>query len=287
MLRSTLKSSVELLRPVQWLKNLMLFFPPFLGGTLPAVLMRPSWLLPFICFCLASSATYIFNDLNDRRNDLNHPEKRLRPLPSGRISIPAATLLMLLCGCIAPALAWTVSGRFCMLLVAYVVVSAAYSLKLKEYPVMDIFCISAGFLLRLESGGAAYGVVVSEWLFLSVFFLALFLSAGKRLAEKSSLGSGAGAHRKVLTAYPDGVLEGSMYLAGSAALVTYTMYVITRHSSLLRATVPLCCFGLLRYLLQVRSGKNGDPTLTLTGDPVMLAVGTAWAVLTGCGIYGQ
>ena len=150
---------------------------------------------------------------------------------------------------------------------------------------MDIFCISACFLLRLEAGGSAFTIVISEWLFLSVFLLALFLSTGKRLSEKTCLGAAAVMHRKSLNAYPEGFLDGVMYMTGAAVLVTYTMYVISRHSTLLIYTVPLCSFGLLRYILRIRCGKGGDPTESLLKDVPLLIVGVVWAVMVGWGIY--
>lgn len=283
---SALRGYLKLLRPTQWLKNLMIFFPPFLGGTFFSSVVRPAALIPFVSFCLASSATYILNDLLDVENDRNHPEKRLRPLPSGRISPLSARALALVLALAATALAWKVSTPFLVFLLLYGAVSCAYSVKLKEYALVDIFCISAGFLLRLEAGGAAFGVTISEWLFLSVFLLAVFLSTGKRLSEKNRLGGGAVSHRKALVAYPEGFLDGTMYMTGGAVLVTYTLYVITRHSAVLLYTVPLCCFGLLRYILRVQSGKGGDPTESLTKDLPLFIVGLAWAVMVGWGVYG-
>ncbi|WP_240732220.1 decaprenyl-phosphate phosphoribosyltransferase [Geobacter sp. FeAm09] len=259
--------------------------PLFSGGTFFLSVACPAALLPFASFCLASSATYILNDLLDREHDRNHPEKRLRPLPSGLISPRSARALALALALAAMVLAWQVSGAFLLLVLLYGGVSSAYSIRLKEYALVDIFCIAAGFLLRLEAGGAAFGVTISEWLFLSVFLLAVFLGTGKRLSEKNRLGRSAASHRKALVAYPEGFLDGTMYMTGAAVLVTYTLYVISRHSSLLLYTVPLCCFGLLRYILRVQSGKGGDPTESLTKDLPLFIVGLAWAVMVGWGIY--
>jgi 4-hydroxybenzoate polyprenyltransferase len=172
------------------------------------------------------------------------------------------------------------------MLATYLTISLAYSFVLKNYPVIDLFCISSGFIIRLMAGGALFSVTVSEWLFLSVLLLSLFLSSGKRLGEKSMLGNSAGKHRKVLLAYPDGYLEGILLLTGSAVLVTYSMYVVNRHSLLLLATVPLCCFGLMRYIFRVKSGDGGDPTESLTKDIPLLLTGILWASMIGWGIYG-
>jgi 4-hydroxybenzoate polyprenyltransferase len=286
MIFARLRPYLTLLRPVQWLKNLMIFFPPFLGGTL-SVCLQPQALIPLSAFCLVSSATYIFNDILDQDNDRHHPEKRKRPLPAGVVTVSSAWMLaaaLLTAGAIS---AWSVSPRFVLFLSAYLLVSVAYSLKCKNIPLVDIFCISAGFLLRLEAGGVAFGVKISEWLFLSVFLLSIFLSTGKRLSEQLHLGDAAVRHRKALAAYPKGFLDGVMFMTGGSVLVTYTLYVISRHSALLIYSVPLCCFGLLRFMLRLRSGKGGDPTESLTRDLPLLITGFLWVAMVGWGIYGR
>ncbi len=274
------------LRPHQWLKNLILFFPPFLGGTLYSILFTSNVLVPFVAFCSISSSTYILNDIFDRNIDRSHPEKCKRPIASGRIPVSTAYLFVfaLLGGSMI--LALHVSSVFLFIVATYFVISLAYTIKIKEIVLADIFCISAGFLLRLQAGGVAYNVTVSEWLFLSVFLLSVFLSSGKRLAEKQRLGETAHNHRKALVAYPEGFLEGVMYTTGSAVLVTYTMYVLSRHSSLLLYTVPICCYGLLRYMLRVQSGKGGDPTESLLKDMSLLITGIVWVLMVSWGIYG-
>jgi 4-hydroxybenzoate polyprenyltransferase len=277
--------SLQLFRPIQWLKNLMLFFPPFLGGALlhPGLLVKG--VLPFVSFCLASSSGYIVNDVLDRHHDAKHPLKKHRPISSGAISPRAALLLALLCLAFSLLLACCVSVTFSLILLAYVGISVCYSLKLKELPIVDLFCISSGFLLRLEAGGEAFHIAISEWLFLSVFLLAIFLATGKRLGEKYRLGDKAGGHRKSLLSYPDGFLQGTMYMTGGAVLVTYTQYVILRHA--LIYTVPLCCFGLLRFILRVQAGQGGDPTESLLEDAPLFVVGLLWAIMVGWGIYAD
>jgi decaprenyl-phosphate phosphoribosyltransferase len=274
---------LRVLRPAQWLKNLMLFFPPFLGGAMlqPGILSRG--VVPFCAFCLASSATYLLNDVLDRHNDAQHPRKKNRPVACGTVS-PRAALVMAggLLG-VSLVLALGVSGTFFLILLCYLVISTCYSLKLKELPLLDLFCIASGFLLRLEAGGEAFHIVISEWLFLSVFLLAVFLATGKRLGEKNSLGEGAGGHRKALLAYPEGFLQGTMYMTGGAVLVTYTQYVIIRHAMIY--TVPLCCFGLLRFIMRVQAGQGGDPTESLLKDAPLFIVGLLWAAMIGWSVY--
>lgn len=240
---------------------------------------------PFTAFCMASSSTYIINDVFDAKNDSLHPTKRMRPIPAGEISKSSAFLLatFILLGSIS--LGYAVSGTFLWFIVLYLGVSIAYSMKLKDYPVVDLFCISAGFLFRLLAGGVAFGVIISEWLFLSVFLLAIFLSTGKRLSELGALGTDAGNHRMSLKLYPPTFLEGTMYMTGGAVLVTYTMYVIDHH--VLIYTVPLCAFGLLRYIFRVKLGLGGDPTDSLLKDGQLFTVGLLWVIMVGFGIYGR
>jgi 4-hydroxybenzoate polyprenyltransferase len=276
---------IRLLRPHQWIKNLMIFFPPFLGGTLLLPGIPYEGVVPFLSFCLVSSANYVLNDLRDRVSDSHHPVKKHRPLASGRISTQAALALLVALLFCSSVLASTVSVPFALILLGYLVIAVGYSFWFKHVPVADLFCISAGFLLRLQAGGVVFGIIISEWLYLSVFLLSVFLSTGKRLAEKAVLGCEGGNHRKALRRYPPGFLEGTMYMTGSCVLVTYAMYVVSRGS--LVYTVPLCCFGLLRYMFRIKSGQSGDPTESLIRDPLLFVVGFLWTVMVGWGIYGH
>jgi len=272
-----------MLRPSQWLKNLMIFFPPFLAGQmlLPGIVSRG--MVPFGAFCLVSSAGYIFNDLLDRNRDVYHPHKCLRPIPSGVVSVSEAGVLSALLLISGLVLSGFISTGFLLMLVGYAAISTSYSIMLKSVPVVDIFCISAGFLIRLQAGGDLFQVPISPWLFLTVFLLAIFLSTGKRVGESRSLGNMAGKHRASLAHYPPGFLDGTMYMTGAAVLVTYAMYTLNKQ--MLIYSVPLCLFGLLRYMFRVSSGKCGDPTESLLKDWSLFVVGLLWVLMVVWSIY--
>lgn len=274
---------IKIFRPTHWVKNLMLLFPPFLDGKILSPGLLGVAFLPLVSFCLASSATYIFNDIVDRKRDTLHPKKRQRPIASGAIPLSVAWVLAAVSAVLSCVIAAMVSSLFILLTLLYLVISILYTLCLKQLPVVDIFCIAAGFILRLEAGGAAFGIEISEWLFLTVFLLAVFLSTGKRIYEKSLLGDVAGDHRSALNSYPHGFLEGVLYLSGSAVLVTYAMYVIARPSLLY--TVPLCCFGLLRFMFRVMAGEGGDPTESLLHDRQLFTVSLLWVLMLGYSVY--
>ncbi len=273
-----------MLRPRQWSKNLILFFPPFLSGSLFSSTEIPlRGLLPFVSFCFVSSAMYVANDLKDIDKDLLHPVKRLRPLPSGMVSERAAVIMAIILGVAGLGAAFLWAQPLIPYLLLYGIVTMAYTTWLKNVPVVDLFCISCGFLIRLQAGGAIFTVEISEWLFLSVFFLSLFLSAGKRLSEQNLLGADAAGHRTSLDGYPEGTLSGMLYVTAATVLVTYTMYTLA-HPQLVY-TVPLCAFGLFRYIMRVSGGGSGDPTECLFKDFPLRCVSILWALLVWWSIY--
>lgn len=274
---------LRMMRPAQWLKNLMVFFPPLLAGQLlsPTVLGRGIPLL--VAFCMISSAGYILNDLLDRERDRHHPTKRSRPLASGRVGQRSALAWSLALYAVGFSIGWFAARQLVVFLAAYAAVALLYSVVLKHLPIIDLFGISAGFLIRLHAGGELFRIEISPWLFLTVFLLSIFLSTGKRLSEFQTLGDSAGDHRASLLCYPDGFLAGTMYMTGAAVLVTYAMYALHKPSLVL--SVPLCLFGLLRFIFRVNSGKGGDPTEALLKDWQLFLVGLAWLGIIVWSIY--
>ena len=274
---------LKILRPQQWIKNLILLFPPFFGGVIQETEVIRKSLFAVVVFCLASSATYVVNDLLDAEKDLMHPTKKNRPIPSGALSPANAWLLAAVLLALSLLGGYWISSIFLFILLGYIVLFGAYSFTLKDIIIVDIFCVAAGFLLRLQAGSEASAIPVSEWLFLTVFLLAVFLSAGKRMSEKHVLGEEAHDHRPSLADYEIDFLNGIVFITASAVLVTYTIYVLARPS--LVYTVPLCCYGLFRYIFRIQKGHNGDPTISLLCDRHLLFVGVAWLLMIGAGIY--
>lgn len=275
---------LKLTRPLQWLKNLMLFFPPFLSGSLLSIKSSAvSALTVFIAFCSVASALYIINDICDAERDAAHPAKRLRPIPSGDVSRRSAIILAIILAASGLLISIVLVPKILVYILLYATVTICYSLWLKNIPVVDLFCICSGFIIRLLAGGLVFNVEISEWLLLTVFFLSLFLSSGKRLAEQNMLGATSADHRASLGGYPEGVLDAILNVSAATVLVTYTMYSLA-HPRLLY-TVPLCTFGLFRYIVRVKNGSSGDPTESLLKDVPLLCVSIAWVLLVGSGLY--
>jgi len=280
-----LLSIIKLLRPNQWIKNLLLMFPLFFAGKLFDTHLRSNVIPAFISFSLAASCCYIINDIIDRDTDKNHESKRNRAIARGDISIPLALILAFSLYLISMLIASTVSRRFEGFLIIYLLVSCAYTFYFKNVVLVDIFFITFGFIIRLLSGGEAFRISVTSWLFLTVFLVSLMLGAGKRLGELVSLGDDAHKHRKNLIHYSHSFLEGLLWFSAAAAMVTYALYTVERENDLFY-TVPLAAFGLIRYIYIVKQGR-GDPTEALLFDKQILGVGVLWACLIGLIIYAK
>ena len=274
---------IRILRPHQWLKNLLLLFPPFFAGKMTDPQALHVVLPVLASFSLAASCMYIINDIRDADVDRNHSVKRNRGIAHGDISVPLALVLAASLYVIAMFISSSVSRTFQGWLILYLIISFIYTLFFKDLVIVDIFFITAGFLIRVLAGGEAFNIPVTNWLFLTVFSVSLLLAAGKRLGELISLGDKASKHRKSLMHYSPSYLEGIMWFSASAALVTYALYTIG-HKNGLFYTVPVAAFGLLRYNYIVKQGQ-GDPTEALIKDGQIMLVGILWVAMMGIIIY--
>lgn len=272
---------VKLTRPKQWIKNGFVLAPLVFSGEFLDVTAISHALLAVLLFCLASSATYIVNDMRDIERDRRHPKKsRTRPLASGVVSVPAALVLLgVLYACLV--WGWFVAPKVVMVIAAYMLLNLAYTFVLKHQPVVDIFTIAIGFVLRVYAGAMALNVPVSSWMFITTLCLALYLAAVKRRQELSQSGIDG---RKVLEKYSVSLIDRYAEMSATGALLFYSMFVMSAKPELV-ITVPLVLFGLFRYWYVVEALDGGEsPTDALLADwqlllTVMLWVGTcAWAL---------
>ncbi len=270
-------SLLALMRPHQWLKNVFVF---------AGLVFSQSWhdtdrvvqvLAAFGVFCLFSSAVYIVNDWRDRESDALHPTKRLRPLASGAIGPGAAFTLAALLLASGIALGW---GNHVLLGLAglYIASNVAYSWRLKRVPVVDVFIIALGFMLRLLAGTAGVGIAPSRWLILTGIFAALFLGFSKRRAETFHA---AASQRAVLEHYPPALLDVYVAVTMTATLMTYSLFATSpesqaQHGERLVYTVPIVIFGMLRYAHQVHRGRGEDVARDLLRDPWIVVALLAW-----------
>lgn len=280
--KTLLADLVTLVRPRQWSKNAVIVPLALLDAPHWSVVAfaRVGWAVAL--FTLAASMVYVVNDIVDRHRDAEHPDKRHRPLACGRVGVRlgcayAGLLGLLLAGGVAVQpvpLGWPAVG--------YVALNLAYTARLKHLPVVDVFVVAGGFLLRLVAGGLAAGSGVSGWLTISVLALCLLLLLGKRRTE--ILASSA-AHRPALRGYTAQLTEYLILLSAGLAGVAFLLYLRTEApvggyaTAAMLLSAPFALFCLFRYLQNLLSGHSGgDPATALFGDPVLVISGLLWMI---------
>ncbi len=261
---------ITLMRPKQWVKNGFVLAPLFFSGEFLEPNAAIHALLAMIMFCVGSSATYVINDLHDIERDRLHPKKsKTRPLAAGVVSVPAALILLVtlysLLFC-----AWFIAPKVVIVIASYLILNVAYTFVLKHLPVVDIFTIAIGFVLRVYAGAMALGVPVSSWMFITTLCLALYLAAVKRRQELSQSGTEG---RKVLKKYSVSLVDRYAEMSATGALLFYSMFVMSAKPDLV-ITIPLVLFGLFRYWFVVEALDGGEsPTDALFADwPLLLTV---------------
>ena len=264
---------VRLMRPKQWVKNAFVFAPLLFSGLFTDMLSVQHTVSAFIVFCLASSATYVLNDYNDIENDRKHPVKsKTRPLASREVSKPQARFLMVvLYGAVA--LSALVYPKVVAVITAYLLLNVAYTFYLKHQPVLDIFTIATGFVLRVYAGAVSLDVPLSSWMFITTLSLALFLAAIKRRQELVKSGNKA---RSVLQYYTVELVDKYAEMSATCAILFYSLFVISDKPDMVY-TIPFVLFGLYRYWFIVESKNYGEsPTDALFADKLLQLTILGW-----------
>ena len=264
---------LRLMRPRQWVKNSFVLAPLVFAGAFVDRYAVQQALLAMVLFCVASSAVYIVNDIKDIERDRCHPKKsRARPLAAGVVSIPAALGLLATLYCLL-IWGWFVQPAVVLVISGYVALNLAYSFVLKNQPVLDIFTVAFGFVLRVYAGAQSLAVPVSSWMFVTTLCLALYLAAIKRRQELGQRGSEG---RDVLERYTVALVDRYAEMAATGALVFYSMFVMSAQPDLV-ITVPVVLFGLFRYWYVVEKLEGGEsPTDALLSDGPLLATVAVW-----------
>jgi 4-hydroxybenzoate polyprenyltransferase len=273
----------QLLRPRHWVKNAFVLAGLLFGTAWGDAALVAAALLATAAFCLASSAVYAFNDALDAPRDREHPEKRHRPVARGAITPRAAQVIGGLLAAAALGIGLWADARVAALVAAYIALNAAYSLGLKHVPVLDVFIIAAGFMLRLLAGTWGIGIEPSRWLLACGFLLTLFLGFAKRRAELDRLADDAGLHRAVLEAYTLAFLDRAVFACALGMVVTYALYTVAETTVALHGTerliwsLPWVLLGTFRYLFRLHyRGGGGDPAQELLRDPMLAAAALGW-----------
>lgn len=277
-----LRGLVTLMRPKQWVKNFFVLAPLVFSGEFLNSDAVGRALLAMWLFCLASSATYIVNDMRDIERDRLHPKKsKTRPLAAGLVPVPMGfALLAALYAALAAG--WFAAPKVVLVIAAYLALNLAYTFALKHQPVVDIFTIAIGFVLRVYAGAVALAVPVSAWMFVTTLCLALYLAAVKRRQELSQSGTEG---REVLEKYSVALVDRYAEMSATGALVFYSLFVMSARPELV-VTIPLVLFGLFRYWYVVEELEGGEsPTDALLADGYLLLAVALWVGACGWALW--
>ena len=282
------------MRPHQWLKNLLVLVPFALS--MGELHWRDVGLaaMAFACLCALTSGTYIVNDLFDIEADRRHPRKRNRPIASG--DLPVATAVATGAALISGALlfACTLRLAFAAALGSYLVITLAYSFRLKRMALVDVLVIALLFTLRILAGMLLVSEKPSHWLLMFSIFFFLSLAFMKREVEFAVISQ---AGRSTLSGRGYDLADRLYVLccgisSGIAAVVIFSLFItatieraqLNYHApELLWGVMGLVGYWVLRmWMLTTRGLMNDDPILFAARDRTSLLLGAASAVLAIC-----
>ena len=270
------KEIIRLLRPPHWIKNGFVFVPLVFSKNLGNVNLIKISLLAFVAFSLVSSLVYIFNDIFDKDADRNHPIKKNRPIAKGTVTVRQASLIIASLIVLIVLILYQLPTSFGYVVILYLAINIAYSAKLKEIVLLDIFIIAMGFMLRVIAGGYAISVELSDWLILTTLFLSLFLGVMKRRSELNYDVADIQT-RKVLQFYSKKFVDQIAAISAGGVIICYSLYTVAERtesyfrSNMIVYTTVFVIYGIFRYMYLVYENNKGeDPTQVLLKDIPML-----------------
>lgn len=273
-----LSALLKTMRPKQWSKNIFIFTALVFDRKLLNLDAFLQTLAGAALFSLVASSVYIFNDIVDREADRHHPEKKERPIASGRLSLQAAWGAGIGLLAVALPLAYLLSPGFLLICGIYLVLNLTYSTWLKHIPLLDVLVLASFYLLRVVSGTTLIEVKrFSPWLYVVTSLFALFIGLGKRRAELVLQINKSGTVRPVLDGYSLGLLDQLITIVSGTTIVAYSLYTFSapnlpdNHSMML--TIPFVLYGIFRYLYLIQTGDGGAPEdIALSDRPLQAAI---------------
>ncbi|SEK61991.1 UbiA prenyltransferase family protein [Parapedobacter koreensis] len=279
-----LLSYLRLIRVNQWVKNSFIFLPAFFSLKLTDTHVVLQLLVSFIGFSLIASSVYVFNDMLDVKEDRLHPVKRNRPLASGLVSTAEGIGLIgvLLAIGLSIFLFFIQDPLVLLIVLLYLVQNVLYTIKLKHISILDIVIIAVGFVLRIALGGLISDTVLSHWIILMTFVLALFLALAKRRDDVFNFVRTGVSPRKNLQGYNLEFLNVAITCMATVVVVCYVMYctseeVINRFGKNVYLTSFFVILGMLRYLqLTFVWLISGSPTAVLLKNRFLQVIILGW-----------
>ncbi|AMR32954.1 hypothetical protein A0256_16780 [Mucilaginibacter sp. PAMC 26640] len=282
----------SILRIPHYLKNVYVFLPIFFSGQILNTKQLAVTTITFFSFCLAASAIYILNDIQDVAYDKLHPVKKLRAIPAGLVSIRFCYFLLAMLSVASLAIALLVSVKLAAIILLYCALNVCYCLGLKNIAIVDVAVISIGFVLRVVAGGVATGIVISHWLIIMVFLLSMFQALTKRMDDIYLIELDANSQsRKSLAGYNLDFLQIAVSMLSGVLLVCYIMYIvqpdiIARLGANSYGSTFFVLLGLLRYLqLTFVRKATGSPVKVLLNDKFIQFCIFCWVSVFAILIY--
>lgn len=287
-----IKTSIRLMRPKHWIKNMFIFFALIFSRNLFNLDAVGASITAFIAFSFAASFVYIINDMKDIEKDRAHPRKKNRPLASGEIKSGLAIIIAFINIFIAIGLSYLININTMIIVIAYILINILYSFKIKHIVILDVIFIAIGFVLRVMAGAIAINVEVTSWILLTSFCISLFLGFGKRRNELVLLQKIQDNYRPVLDSYDFKLLDNMITSSASLTILTYGLYTIDKsvierfNTDKLIFTVPFVIYGVYKYMHILYKGNAGDPVEVVTKDPYIIINVLLWGISVIAIVYG-
>ena len=275
-----IKNIIKLFRIEQYIKNFFIFAPLFFSFQFTFTNFI-SALLAFLLFSLMASSVYILNDIFDVKEDVLHPNKKIRPIASNLITINTAYFLSILLAIIALMGSYILNINIFYVLIIYLSINILYSAKLKYIPIIDVMIIAFGFVLRLFVGGYAINEMITDWIIALTFILSIFIALAKRREDIQLLLDGKETRRNV-GFYNIKILNQSLKLLSVLIILIYLLFtlspeVIIKFTDKIYMTIIFVIIGLYRYLyLTLVKNHSGDPTKIFLTDRILQTTIIAW-----------
>ena len=299
-------AAIRVARPIHWIKNIALFAALIFTGDFFEPIFFIRVFLAFITFNLATSATYIINDIFDAKSDRLHPIKKLRPIASSELPVTFAVIEALGFVVLALLLAASLNSLFYYTVLTYLVIQILYSIGLKNIPILDILIIAIGFIIRIYAGAFVINAHLSVWFLLCVISVALFLASGKRRAEINIIKNTEVVTRKSLKLYKKELLNSYVTMFGNASWMSWALFTFfespkaslpvwlflaelsktTTINKLLMITIPVVIFGIMRYEYLIFAGRSEAPEKILLTDRALISTVIIWITLIIWIFYG-
>lgn len=268
MKKLDIRSLVALMRPKQWLKNLFVFGAILFSGGFFKEDLLLSNIYVFIMFCLAASVVYVLNDIVDVNKDRLHPVKKNRPIASGKVSVSQGIILNIILFIVIVAFNYKFNKEILFILLLYIVMNVFYSFILKNVVIIDVLIITAGFVLRVESGSVASNAELSPWIILCTILLSLFIALNKRKSEIISMKADSSKTRRILEEYSVELIDKMLTIVTPSILMAYCLYTFNSiQDRSMMITIPFVLYGIFRYqYLMEKENIGGKPEDIFTKD---------------------